>query len=106
MAYIDKVYESFADHFRSPTRTKEKWLDGQHGWREPLRQIGRVAARITTIHNPMDARREWYSQLKANPWMREYLSDVPLLYNTATTAHYDNPTFQQYMKDLATLATL
>lgn len=100
--YVDKIFKSF----RSPTLSKQHWLDGDHGWRSALKQIGEITSRITQIHNVSVARLEWQRNLQARPWMRSYLIVVPLLDQTAVRADYDDEVFRQFMRDLATLAKL
>jgi len=106
MRYIDRVFKSYKSNFPVSTLTMEQWLDGDRGWRKPLREIGGAAHSILMSPSVETARREWGYQLHVRPWIRGYVIAVPLLDDTAARADHDNKAFMRFMMDLATLADI
>jgi len=86
-----------------------QWLDGDRHWRAALREIGQIAQRFGSDaqSNLSAAKRAWeFSVQVSRPWIRTYLGAVPLLHNTARRADNDSETFVEFMRDLASLASL
>lgn len=103
--YIEQIFDSYKRNF-SPTRSMEQWLDGEHGWRTPLRRIGEMAREIGGIEDLRVARQEWSLRLRVYQWISSYIVAVPLLDRAATRADHDEQAFRQFMSDLATLAEI
>jgi len=104
--YVDQIFRSFMGGRHDSTRTKEKWLDGENGWRTLLRRIGEIARSINAIDDIAVARREWGIRLTVYEWVKDCLDAVPLLNRAAIQAGHTDELFREFMTNLATLATL
>lgn len=112
VSYLDDIFNSYKQGATSVgvAMTRAQWLDGEHGWRIPMRHIGQLAKRIDALAAQTStavARPAWQEAITAiYPWMQEYILAAPLLRNTEARAEHSDDAFRQFMRDLATLAVL